>query len=315
MDAIRSDDRFDLKAVADTDPKRLRRRTEAIPARAYEDYRSLVVETAHAGLDLLVVALQPFQSLGFLEMAADRRIPVFHQAPFARSVSEGRRVVSRFLEKACPFVVSRWWQFDPAFDTLRALTAGRSYVHAATARVETSDTSAGWRGDSVRAGGGVLLNGAYEAVDMLVHLLGLPETVYAQCAVRVKPPAPRPYDTEDAALLSLSFSRERIAQVTAIRGAPEASFRVTLVDAEQTLDVTPERLTITPRDKSPAQTHTVWSKYPVVHALGAFAEQLTSDERAFASTGEEHLKTLAVIEAAYLSAKTAEPESPNRLLG
>ena len=44
-EAILADKRFDLIAVGDPGDKLLRRTTESIPAKAYNDYRSLIVET------------------------------------------------------------------------------------------------------------------------------------------------------------------------------------------------------------------------------------------------------------------------------
>ncbi len=91
--AIRANDRFELVAIADTDAELLRRRTQAGGERGYEDYRSLVVASDRASLDLLFVALEPHQSLEFIEMAAERGISVFCTAPFSRTVLEVLSVI------------------------------------------------------------------------------------------------------------------------------------------------------------------------------------------------------------------------------
>ncbi|UCC32001.1 MAG: Gfo/Idh/MocA family oxidoreductase [Phycisphaerales bacterium] len=308
--AIRSDEQFELAAVADTDPEVLRRQTDMAPARVYEDYRSLIVETAHAGLDLLFVALEPFQSTEFVQMAATRGIGVFHKAPCARSVREAQRLVDRFAGSERPLVVSRPWQFEPAYAALNRLAEFTGHVHAATVHVQTADTPVGWRGDSIRAGGGVLLNGAYEAVDMLVHLLGMPERVYAQCSAAVAPGAPRKYDTEDTATVLLGFGQERTACVTALRGVAEPSWEVAFVGTEGTVEVGADGVTITPRKGSPVKHPAARAANPAAHALSAFGASQLSNGRPLKSKAEEHLSTLAVIEAAYLSARTGAPESP-----
>ncbi|MHC4698278.1 MAG: Gfo/Idh/MocA family protein, partial [Planctomycetota bacterium] len=213
--ALRSEDGFDLVAVADTNREVLRQQVKPASGGSlgvYEDYRSLIVETAHAGLDLLFVALEPFQSIEFVELAASRGIGVFHKAPFARDVEEARRVIAQFEAHGCPLAVSRSWQHDcglmessahPIRNPRKNLSELIGRVHAAAAIVRTADGADGWRGDRGRAGGGVLLNGAYEQVDMLISLLGVPESVYAQCSFQGAPGAVRKYDTEDAATLSL----------------------------------------------------------------------------------------------------------------
>lgn len=314
LSATRSLEQLKLIAVGDGDAERLRRHTESLSLRTYEDYRSLILEASHAGLDILIVSLEPFQSMEFVEMAASRGIAVFHKAPWARTVEEGRRMIDLFADRSCPLVVSRWWQFEPAFRTLADITHHCGHVFAATASIHTADTSAGWRGDARRAGGGVLLNGAYEILDMLVHTMGMPESVYAQCGFSTEPGSARPYDTEDFTFLSLSLPHDRKVSLVCARGAAESDWRVTFYGTRATVEVSPDRLIYTPRDGGAAQQHKVWAKYPIVHAIGAFAESLTDDQKILQSTAKEHLATMALIQAAYLSAKTGEPESPSRML-
>jgi predicted dehydrogenase len=312
--AIRSDERFDLLAVADSDPETARRHAEGSTTRAYGDYRSLIVETTRDGQDLLFVALEPFQSAGFMEMAATQRIGVFHKSPFARNATEAQHLVGCFADHGCPLVVSRWWQFEPAFQPLLNLTERVGQVHAATAEVRTADTPAGWRGEWARAGGGVLLNGAYDTLDMLIHLLGLPETVYARCASALAPGASRNYDTEDVAIMSLGFSRDRTASLIAWRGSPEQNWRATLLSTDQTVELCPDGLTIRHHGGGPAEHHAARAPNSARAAIGAFVESRLSGVHKFASAAHDHLATMAVIEAAYLAAKTGAPESPRRFL-
>ncbi|MGB2987906.1 MAG: Gfo/Idh/MocA family oxidoreductase [Phycisphaerae bacterium] len=316
LSAIRSDDQFDLVAVADADPEILRRPMDIGSARVYEDYRSLIVETAHGGLDLLFVALEPFQSIEFVQMAAERGIGVFHKAPFARNTREAERLVHLFEQNRCPLVVSRQWQFEPAFSPLSGLIEPNNHIHAAIAEVRTVDGPIGWRGDRVRAGGGVLLNGAYEAVDILIHLLGLPVSVYARCSSVAAPGAARNYDTEDVSIVSLSFGAERIGSVTAWRGAAEPTWRVTFISSERTVEVCADALTVVPHTGGRPEHHTVQTANPVSPAISAFGASrlLEMEVGSPASTAREHLPTMAVIEAAYLAAKTGAPESPDRFL-
>lgn len=314
LSAIQSDDQFTLLAVADTDAEVLRRQTEATSLRAYQDYRSLVVETAQSGLDLLFVALEPFQSIDYLELAAARGIGVFHKAPPARTVEEARRLVRWFDEGECPLVVSRPWQFDPAFDQLRHPEDSVGRIYAGSAAVRTADGSTGWRGDSLRAGSGVLLNGAYQQVDMLVHLMGMPIFVDAQCCTAVAPGKACNYDTEDAAQLAMRFTGERIAAVTASRNAAEPFWQVTLIGERGAIDLDADRMVLRSSGGGPPECHTVQTPCRVGPAISAFgATRLTGMQNA-ASTAKEHLATMAVIEAAYLSAKTGTPESPDQFL-
>ncbi len=313
LSVLQADDQFDLVAVADADPERLRRFAEDTSLRTYEDYRSLIVESVQTGLDVLFVTLEPFQSVDLLEVAAEHGVGVFHKAPFARSLGEAQRLVDRFGAADCPLMVPRFWQTDPAFAGLNDLTTLAGRVYAATADAWTVEDPGGWRGDSARAGGGGLLNGAYEVADLLVTLLGVPESVFAQCSAAVAPGAARKYDTEDTALVSLRFTEDRIAGITAWRGAPETFVRVALFGAERLVEVYPDRLTITPCGGGSVEVREVQATPATAGALRAFGTARLAGGRKPAPAAQEHLATMAVIEAAYLSAKTGAPESPSRL--
>lgn len=314
LSAAVDDPRIDLVAVADTDPKRLRTRTDAGSVRVYDDCRSLIVETARLGFDVLLVALEPFESIEFVELAADRGVAVFHKPPPARSTRELGHLIERFDAHGCPLIVSRRWQSEPAFAPLLGLTEIANRIHAATADVQTTEIPQGWRGNAAQAGGGVLLNGAYVAIDVLTCVLGLPETVYARCASAAPSTGTRSYDTEDAAVVSLSFGHDRIASVTARRGARESTWRVTFVTDDRTVETGPDSVTVTPHSGMGIERTTVQTPNSAAPGIGAFATAQLSEDKKFQSTAKDHLATLAVIEAAYLSAKTGQPESPARLL-
>ena len=121
-------------------------------------------------------------------------------------------------------------------------------------------------------------------------------------------------DTEDFAAVTLQFQQEKTASICATRAAEESQWHLSLHGTRATVKVSPECLVVTPSDGSEQTTHRVWTRYPVAHALGAIAETLHDAEKPDDSTASDQLQTLAVIQAAYLSAKTGEPESPLRML-
>ncbi|MCH8148064.1 MAG: Gfo/Idh/MocA family oxidoreductase, partial [Planctomycetes bacterium] len=235
LDILRDGDLFEVVAVADSDPAVLRECDIAESVSAYEDYRSLIVESAHSGLDLLVVATEPHQSSEFLPLAVERGIPVFHKPPFARSLQEGRSLVARFEAADCPFLISREWHHDGWPTGADMLENRAGYVHTAVGQISIGDEPGGWRGDSLRAGGGVLLHGAYVLVDLLVTLMGVPDSVYAVCSFARAPGETRNYDTEDNALLLMRWGANRAATLVARRGGRGGAAQVTLVGTNDTL--------------------------------------------------------------------------------
>ncbi len=320
LDALCGDDQFELIAVGDTNTRTQSDRLAELSIRHYTDYRSLVVETASAGLDLLVVALEPRESIAFVTLAASRGVHVFHKAPFARGVDEGREIIRHFADQKAKIVVARQWEFDPALARLASLEQFVGQVYAATAFVTVGPGSGGAYGDIETEGGGTLLHEAYEAIDLLVHLLGRPDSVYAQRAAAAR--------THEAVVMTLRFADELVGSVAVLggstarqAGSTDPSWTLTVAGTTATATISPGALHISSDEGggSPAQAGKVESTckqaLPVSRALSAFGGALLSGVAEVKGAAEKHLATLATIEAAYLSSKTAAPEEPGRLLG
>lgn len=312
LSMIQADDRFELVAVADVDSRTLRSYAEGASWRAYEDCRSLVVECAHEHIDCLFVASEPFRSVDFLPLAAQRGYCVLHKAPFARTTLEATRILNIFFEYETPLLVpSIWPDSQPsALPDSPVQLVGR--ISAANATVRTTDRTDGWRGDAARAGGGVLLNGAFSQIDVLVHFLGLPESVYAQASCVVSGASTRNYDTEDAIAVTLRFSDNRIASLGAFRGAPASSWCVTLCGTEGIAELSARNVRVHLPGKA-AKDYPISAEAPDASAIDRAARNLLEGIE-MVGNADSHLLPLAVIDAAYLSLKTGEPELPAQFL-
>jgi predicted dehydrogenase len=172
----------------------------------------------------------------------------------------------------------------------------------------------GWRGDLARAGGGVLLHGAYEQLDLLVDRLGTPESVFAQGSSSIPPGKARSYDTEDACQVSLRFLGGRIATLDAVRRAGPGAWKVRLVGGRRWMEVTGEGLDVRDPAGDLVDHLPVRSGHRYGAALASYGGALRAGLRNLPSTAADHLPTLAVVEAAYLSMRTGQAESPARFL-
>jgi len=217
LDALRAEPRVQLVAVGDRDAETAARHAEALGAEPYTDYRSLIVEHK---LDALFVATPHFATHGHLKLAAGRGTPVWKQSPLARQFEEALMLVRTFERsgesgEAVPLVIARAWPAEPALERAGAILAelGRPFLiegRVYTCRPEDLD----WRGDSERAGAGVLLHEAYGLIDAVVHWFGPPTEVYA-AARRVSRPLTRyPYDTDDTAVLVFKYTDGAMASFT-----------------------------------------------------------------------------------------------------
>ena len=204
-----------LVAVASRKSHRIDRFVEKHPdIVAYDDYRSLIVENP---LDALFVALPPFLRGKYLALAAEHGCPVWMITPVARRFDEAVEIMERFDKARCPVAVGREVGASSRPCSLTPSTWTGLAVSSSPAATLTTcgEEDLDWRGDSVRAGGGVLLDRGYELVDTVVKVMGLPATVYAAAKGVSRPGTRFPYDTEDTAAIVCQFSSGAVAAINA----------------------------------------------------------------------------------------------------
>lgn len=302
-----------LMAVGSQKPSRLQHFTQQHPDIAtYDDLRSLIVNNP---LEALFVAVPPFVRTKYLALAAERHLPVWMLTPAAPTLAEGMELLEMFDAVEVPLVVSRAYGLDPALheDIAGPAATGRLFLargHVLTCLPDDLD----WRGDSERAVGGVLLDRAYSLVDIIVQTMGMPGRVYAAAAGVSRPGTRFPYDTEDTASVTCQFADGGIAQVTACwtSGPDDWSLDLHGLKASVHMD---ERV-VTTRDRTGA-TQLFRQNRPanlLASQIEDFLTTLRTARRRTRATLGEHLGTLAVLEAAYLSARTGQPESPGPIL-
>ncbi|MCK4660854.1 MAG: Gfo/Idh/MocA family oxidoreductase [Phycisphaerae bacterium] len=311
LEAVASSPVVELIAIGDPGQPDLRRTAEKFRVQAFEDCRSLLVEMSP---EALFCALPVYQAADYLPVAAERGIGVFQLTPWAIDFESAAGLVRLFESCRCPHVIARLWRVEPAYQRLGEVREffGRVYaveVHVSAPRPDRE----GWLGDAKRAGGGTLLHDAYEQVDMVVTLCGLPEQVYAVAGWFPGPGDPRPYDTEDAMSVVCRYAQDRFATVASYRTAGGDDWKVTLRGTAATAEVLPQSLRVLSSEGDCVSQARVCSRNRYTAAVAAFADSLLEGTD-LEPTSQDHLPTMAVIQSAYLSARTSHPESPAKFL-
>ncbi len=312
LEAVAANRALELVALADPDHPALRETAETFHAPVFRDCRSSLVE---ASPQAAFVALPAFQAVDALRTAAERGIAVFQLAPWAIDFEAAVGVVQLFERSGHPHVIARPWRVEPAYEPLREISPLLGRVYALEVNVTgTRVGRQGWRGDAQRAGGGTLFHDAYEPVDMLVTLCGLPEQVYAITAWVPGPGEPRPYDTEDAMSVLCRYTQDRMVTITSCRTADVGDWKVVLRGSRASAEITPPRLRILDGTGQKVTEKRVRQRNRYSLAVAAFTTALLEGVHDTSSTARQHLPTMALLQAAYLSAKTGHPESPAKLL-
>lgn len=293
------------------------RRTEAFSAQypeiaAYDDLRSMIVETS---LDAIFVAVPSYLRARYLPLAAQQGVPVWMLPPAGRGYGEALNLVREFERQDCPIVVYREWGIDPvlAMDNL-GLERMAKFFFARAHVMHCWGEDLDWRGDSKRAGGGVLLHRAYPLVDNLIQVMGMPATVHAVIGSVSRPGGRYPYDTEDTSTVIMQYTHGAMATISACWTAGPVSYQMVLNGLDHTLEMDRQGVKVWDRTGDKLLHETKRSGLLFESAIDQFFHDLASQTRQIKSTLQEHLATLAVIDAAYLSAKTGQPEHPDRII-
>jgi predicted dehydrogenase len=302
----------ELVAVGSPKSKRLERFAEEHPAVIpYDDFRLLVVEQR---LDALFVAVPPFLRPNILKQAASRSVPVWMLSPPGRNVEEMLHINKMFERANCSLVVSRAWGNEPALqkDAVQLDQLGQFFLaHGKVLSCWEEDF--GWRGDSHRAGGGVLLDQGYPIADTIIQAMGVPSSVYAVTSGRSRPGTHYPYDTEDTAAIICQYPSGGIAEVTACWTAGPSCWEIELFGVEGSLRIDKEQVINRDRAGDQKRINPRRADNIFMSQIEDFFSQLGSGGNKARSNVRQHLPTMAVIDAAYLSARTGQPESPSTI--
>jgi predicted dehydrogenase len=309
-------DALQIAAVADKDQNLVEKSASEYRCAAFDDYRQLVMQN---DLDCLLVAEAMHRCEEYVRMAMKKRFHVLKMPPGARGFGEAAEFVRLAEEQDIRFAVANPSRFARSFRALRQfLHQGRiEQVFLITAFCNPGDPEPpGWQGDPKLSGGGVLLHNCYRIIDQIVANFGVPEQVYALSTNKAPDKQQRLYLTEDTAVVTMKFSGGCIGNLVTSRRAdigPAEEF-IKVYEKNGTLTVNDEQLVYGDEfdDKTVNSDDEVGR---MAELLENFAMSVQSPEtNKLCSTGRENLQNMAVIESAYLSARTGFPEEPGRIL-
>ena len=311
LDQLGRNDSYQIIAIADQNMELAKDFALKYEAAAYDDYRSLIVQEK---LDVLYLALPNFLCGECLQLSAKKGIHVFKESPLARTLPEALEWVKLMDKSGCRFQVGSQKRFAPGYLLARELlekeTLGKLYMVRGMS-FKNFKGEFGWRGDPVLAGGGVLIEMAYHLIDLIVWNMGPPERLYSLNTNRGSKRHLPPYRTEDTAILSMSFADGAIGEMVSCWMAGPKRERLIFYGTEGTMEVSESMLllydfdgNITRREK-----YQIDESWLLGQQIRQFADCLFDSEVKLASTPREHLTNVAIIESAYLSARTQLPES------
>lgn len=312
---------FQLVALADKDTRLTSNVAAEYDCKGFDDFRQFVINTQ---MDCLIVAEGLHRCLEYIHLAISKKVNILKLAPMARGLQEAQQLVSLARQSGSRYdvlVIPGYAALVSAFCTASRLNEQARPIlirgHMQLGTTHYSQEVVTWIKDKILAGGGVVLYEGYGLIERIVMLLGMPQQVFCRlCYDRAGKVAT--YMAEDAAILVLEFPLGLVMDLLLIRYWDQGLFHLELVAyhpdrtvrlSDQVIQIQDlvghnviERFTVDPFEQLKA-------------GLQAYADSLLIEkDQPFESDGQQHLKVMAVIQAAYLSAQTGCPEDPNRLL-
>lgn len=309
-------DYLQIEAVADKDAELAERLASEHKCTAYDDYRQLVIQNQ---LDCLLVAAGLYSCDEYVRAAIKKKFNVLKAAPAGRGFEEAAELVRLAEDEGVKFAVANWCRFAKSYLALRDfLQQGRiENVFLVTGVCTAGDKAQpGWHSDPKLAGGGVLLRDCYELVDEMVSNFGVPGQVYSVNTNQAGDRQKRLYLTEDTALVTLKFTDTFIGNLVASNGFGPGEELLKVYGKDKILTAGSNQFTVSDgvghieEERRYGDDELCCMK----KLLENFALSiLAPEENQLVSSGRENLKNMAVIESAYLSARTGMAEEPGRI--
>jgi predicted dehydrogenase len=305
-----------VTAIADYDYELAQAKAQELGAKAYRTYEDLIEK---AEIDALFLALPHHLYPPLVRLAAERGLHVYKEKPLARNFQEGLELVELLERKNLRFMIGTQRRWTPGFRTMKEWMPEVGQVFLARGQyVFCWGPDFRWRGSLEQSGGGALLDMGYHTVDMINWLVGLPDEVYAAASNIARPNTPYPYETDDTAVTLMRWKNGAMGYLLTCWVSSPAEERALIHGSEGTLVADWEGVTLyTPQGEVRRQ-----HKLDRESATGAgiyaamvehFAQCVFSGKEPECS-GRENLRNMALIEAAYRSAKLHLPQSPAQIL-
>lgn len=276
-----------------------------------DDLRVLL---AQSEIDAVVLAGSVRDSAELALDALGRGLHVWRQPPLGRTFAETTDLLRRARETERVLHTASWW--DHIREGVRGLLRAEDGFRAALSELRIAAVGpelASWRSSLVDAGGGVLCMDAYPLLECLVALRGVPESVAAsigRCRVRGTPAL---RETEDTAAALLRYGGGECAIVTAMWDVPPYETVAWLHSGGVSLRIDRQNATVINATGAAIDERAHPGDFAAAD-LGRFAADIAARDRGDALARQErHAAVASILEAAYLSARNGQPESPRRL--
>ena len=161
--------------------------------------------------DLVIATLPPYARHGEIEHVASRGVHLLVEKPIALNVAAGERMVAAAQAANVVAAIGFMYRFGSAVRRWRELDTGPAGLYVGGYYCNALHAH-WWRERALS--GGQILEQAIHQIDLIRHLVGEPDSVYARYANLFHRDVER-YDVEDVSAIIFGYDNGRIASLTA----------------------------------------------------------------------------------------------------
>ena len=174
---------------------------------AYVDLDTMI----DAGIDLLIATLPPYNRHGEIEHAAQRGVHLLVEKPIALDMDAATRMVDAVEASGVVAAIGFMYRFGDAVRRWRSLDTGPVGLYVGGYYCNALHAH-WWRKRALS--GGQILEQVIHQVDLIRHLVGEPDSVYARSANLFHRDVPD-YDVEDVSAMIFGWDNGRLATLSA----------------------------------------------------------------------------------------------------
>ena len=243
-------------------------------------------------------------------MAAARGVHVLVEKPIARTVEEGKAMVAAAAQGGITLMVAENYRFMPVVREARRLLVNDGVLgrlRFIQLQEESGFGGEGWRSRLEEMGGGAFIDSGIHSVAIMRELAGPARQISAS----VLPRSLRKLEGEDGIAVLARLESGATGFINHAWGIPGHTrlLWVSVTGTKGRLDVATSGPSLTPETEEGQRTVTLPDDTYGMRAMVREFAAAISEGRSPLSSGEEGLKDLEVVLAAYRSATSGMPET------
>ena len=316
LESLSKNVRFDLCGVSDKSRSKCEDIKSSFDIKTYDDSRQLILNEKP---EIVILMVPNYLAHEAIQTAAGIKCNIFKKAPLARDISEAQKwmAISKkgkvTLALSCP---NRTHPISKKIkDSIHDHKIGKVYLSTINYFTQFKDVL-DWRGEPKLSGGGVLLEGAYDKVDLIKETLGLPNRIFAIKNDLCKKNSLPPYLTEDSFTVTMEYNDNVMANICCGWMAGTESLNISFYGTEGSIHATENSFRLLDRNNQEIENISAEADETelTVGQLENFADHLENTDLILDCNAQSFIETLAMINTAYLSTVTKSPEEPTKLL-